>query len=383
MESTPRGTPLVDRLRAIDDPRIEKKNDHALVDILVIAICAVICGAEHWTEIEDFGKCKETWFRSFLKLPNGIPSHDTLGRVFALIDPRQFRQCYVDWIHDFIQGVDVKHIALDGKTIRGSRHAPDNKKAIHLISAYAHECGLVLTQEKVDDKTNEITALPDVLRRLELAGAIVSMDAMGCQKEIARQITQQGGDYVLGLKGNQGKLAAAVEHHFDCAERDAFALLDHDTHTTVDGGHGRVETRRYDVVGDAGWLDPKGEWGGLAAVGRVVSERTFKGGGPVARRETRYYLLSKRLTAAAFGAAARNHWGIENSLHWVLDVAFSEDRCRVYAGHGAENFSLLRKMALGLLKQGTRIKRGIKTRRKVAGWDENYLIELLKGDFHA
>jgi len=251
-----------------------------------------------------------------------------------------------------------------------------------MISAYAREHGLVLTQEKVDDHTNEIMALPDVLKRLTLAGAIVSIDAMGCQKEIAQQSKEQGGEYVLSLKGNQGKLAQEAEHHFECAERDQFVLLDHETHTTVDGGHGRVETRRYDIIGDAGWLDPKNQWGGLAAIGRVVSKREEKCSG-VKGTETRYYILSKRLTAAEFAETSRSHWGIENSLHWVLDVAFNEDACRVYAGHAAENFVILRHIALGLLKQGTRIKRGIKTRRKAAGWDEGYLLELLKGDFHA
>ncbi len=346
----------------------------------MISICAVICGAEHWTEIEDFGECKEQWFRSFLPLPNGIPSHDTIGRVFSIIDPKQLQQCYADWIQGFMKGVDVRHICLDGKTVRGSRHEPDNKKAVHMISAYAHSCGLVLTQEKVDDKTNEITALPDILRRLQLRNAIVSIDAMGCQKEIAGQIQEQGGDYVLSLKGNQGRLAQDVEHHFDCTERDGFVLLDHETHTTVDGDHGRVETRRYDVIGDIGWLDPEKRWRGFSAIGRVVSERIIN---KVKSVEARYYILSKRFAAKEFAKVSRNHWGIENSLHWILDVAFREDECRVHAGYAAENFTVLRHIALNLLKQGTRIKRGIKTRRKVAGWDENYLLELLKGNFHA
>ncbi|MCL2000121.1 MAG: ISAs1 family transposase [Planctomycetes bacterium] len=374
--------PLVECLGGITDPRMEGKNAHLLIDILVISICAIICGAEHWTEIEDFGKCKKKWFSSFLKLPNGIPSHDTIGRVFALIDPKQLQQCYVEWIQEFMKGVDVHHICLDGKTVRGSRHAPDDKKPIHMISAYAHACGLVLTQEKVDATSNEITALPDVLKRLVLAGAIVSIDAMGCQSEIAKLVKAQGGEYVLSLKGNQGKLAQEVEHHFECAQRDRFVLLDHDTHNTVDRGHGRLETRRYDVIGDAGWLDPKKRWGGLAAVGRVVSTREVKSTG-VKSKETRYYILSRRFTAKEFAKASRNHWGIENSLHWILDVAFGEDSCRVHAGCAAENFVVLRHIALGLLKQGGSIKRGIKTRRKVAGWDENYLLELLKADFHA
>ena len=383
MEDAAKIIPLIEHLSRIEDPRMEGKCEHLLVDILVIALCATICGAEHMTEFEEFGECKEKWFRSFLKLPNGIPSHDTFREVFKNIDPKQLRQCYVDWIQGFMKGVDVQHICLDGKTVRGSRHDPDDKNPIHMVSAYAPESGLVLTQEKVGEKTNEITALPDVLRRLALAGTTVSIDAMGCQGEIARQIKKQGGEYVLSLKGNQGKLARDVEHHFECAERDQFALLNHDTHTTVDGGHGRVETRRYDVIGDAGWLDAGKKWGGLAAIGRVVSEREVKGKEGSKSCETRYYLLSKRFTAKEFAKASRSHWGIENSLHWILDVAFHEDACQIHAGHAAENFVVLRHIALGLLKQGTRIKRGIKTRRKVAGWDENYLLELLKGNYQA
>lgn len=371
---------LLQCLAAIHDPRVDRTKEHALVDVLAIAICAVICGAEGYTEFEVFGKAKEKWFRTFLELKNGIPAHDTFGRVFAAIDPKQLQQCYVDWIQSLMRGVELKHIALDGKTVRGSGNKSAGKRAIHMLSAYAHECGLVLTQAKVDDKSNEITALPDVLRRLELTGALVTIDAMGCQKEIAKQITKQGGDYVLGLKGNQGRLAEAVAHHFECAERDRFELLDHDRHETVDGDHGRVEVRRYDVIGDASWLDPKKAWGGLSAVGRVVSERTVGG---VTSREVRYYVLSRRLTAEEFGWAARGHWGIENSLHWVLDVVFREDACRVRSGFAAENFSVLRHLALMLLKQGTRIKRGIATRRKAAGWDESYLLELLKGNLDA
>jgi len=307
--------PLVERLERMADPRVAGRSDHILVDIMVIALCAIICGAEHWTEIEAFGRSKEPWFRSFLRLPNGIPSHDTIGRVFAILDPKQLRQCYADWIQEFMKGVKARNVSVDGKTACGSRHDSDGKTAIHMVSAYAQEHGLVLTQEKVAEKSNEITALPEVLKRLDLAETTVSIDAMGCQKEIAQQIKKQGGEYVLSLKGNHGKLASAVAHHFECAERDQFALLDHDAHTTLDGGHGRVETRRYDVIGDAGWLDPGGQWGGLAAIGRVASERAIKGGDGTKSREVRYYILSRRFTAAEFAEASRSHWGIENSLH--------------------------------------------------------------------
>jgi predicted transposase YbfD/YdcC len=372
--------PLVDCFAEIADPRLDRQKRHQLIDIMVIAICAVICGAEHWTEVEAFGRCKRNWFKSFLELPNDIPSHDTFARVFSLLDPKQLQNVYSQWVQGFMKDVDVHHICVDGKTVRGSGHMPGGKKAIHVLSAYAQEHGLVLTQAKVDDKTNEITAIPEVLRNLMLKGAIVSIDAMGCQKEIATQIKQQGGDYVLSLKGNQGKLAQEVENHFACAERDNFVLLEHDRHETIDGGHGRVETRTYDVIGNAGWLDPQGKWGGLEAIGRVVSERIIKGN---KSKEARYYILSQRLSAEEFAKASRNHWGIENSLHWILDMAFNEDECRIHAGFAAENFVRLRHIALHLLKQGVSIKRGIKTRRKVAGWDENYLLELIKGNFNA
>jgi len=373
---------LLDIFGSLEDPRLDRKKRHCLADIMVIAVCAVICGAEHWTEMEDFGHCKKNWFSEFLELPNGIPSHDTFRRVFAMLDPELLQEAYADWIQGFMRDVDVRHFCLDGKTVRGSEHLSGGKRAIHMLNAYASECGLVLTQAKVDGKSNEITAIPDVLRRLQLKGAIVSIDAMGCQSGIASQITEQGGDYVLGLKGNQANLFSAAKHHFDSAERDGFELLEHDSHETLSEGHGRVESRRYDVIGDAGWLDPEKKWGGLTAIGRVKTERGRSGGAEV-EHDSRYYLLSRRFSALEFANASRNHWRIENSLHWILDVAFREDECHARAGYSAENFVVLRHIALHLLKQGTRIKRGIKTRRKVAGWDENYLLELLKGNFNA
>lgn len=374
------GKSLVDCFSGIEDPRLNRMKRHELMDILVIAICAIICGAEHWTEVASFGRCKKNWFSSFLSLPNGIPSHDTFARVFAILDSKRLQAAYAQWVQGFMRDVDVTHCCVDGKTVRGSGHMPSGKKAIHVLSAYAHEHGVVLTQAKVEDKTNEITAIPEVLRVLQLKGMIVSIDAMGCQKEIATQIKEQEGEYVLSLKGNQGNLSKEVERHFACAERDGFELLAHDRHQTVDGEHGRVETRTYDVIGDAGWLDPTNKWGGLSAVGRVRSERIVKGEKSV---EDRFYIMSKCFSAKDFAKACRSHWSIENCLHWVLDVAFREDDCRIRAGFAAENFVVLRHIALHLLKQGTSCKLGIKSRRKVAGWDENYLLELLKGNFNA
>lgn len=381
-DSKSRPKSLVEVFSDIEDPRLDRKKRHQLVDVMVIAVCAVICGAEHWTEVEEFGHCKKNWFSAFLELPNGIPSHDTFRRVFSLLSPDRLQEAYSDWVQGFLRDVDVEHICLDGKTIRGSEHLCEGKRAIHMLSAYARECGVVLTQAKVDNKSNEITAIPDVLRRLELTGAIVSIDAMGCQTEIACQITEQGGDYVLGLKSNQPGLLTAVKHHFECGERDKFALLDYDSHEMLDAHHGRVESRRYDVIGDANWLDPGKKWGGLTAIGRVICERGTESSEKL-ERETRYYVLSRRIPAEKFASISRGHWAIENSLHWVLDVAFREDECQLRAGFSAENFTVLRHIALNLLKQGTRIKRGIKSRRKVAGWDENYLLELIKGNFNA
>lgn len=371
---------LLKHLAEISDPRIERRKEHLLIDILVIAICSILCGAEHWTEMERFGKFKESWFRTFLELPNGIPSHDTFSRVFAALAPEQLRTCFAAWVKDMLSGKSPRHIALDGKTLRRSGESSSGKAAIHMVSAYAHENGLVLAQRKVDEKSNEITALPEILKCLELTNTVVSIDAMGCQKSIAKQITSQGGDYVLALKGNQEKLAEAVEEHFTSAKRDAFELLKHEHYEEVDGEHGRIERRCYDVLYDANWLDPKKEWGGLSAIGCIYSERSVNG---IMSRENRYYLLSSNMSAKAFASAARNHWGIENKLHWILDVAFREDECRVRQGNAAENLAVLRHIALNLLKQDNTIKLGIKSKRKAAGWDNDYLRHLLNGNFDA
>lgn len=371
---------LIKCLLEVSDPRVERTKEHLLIDILVIAICAILCGAEHWTEMERFGKFKESWLREFLELPNGIPSHDTFARVFAALDSEQLRSCFVLWVQGMLSGKSVGHIALDGKKLRRSGEATSGKEAIHMVSAYAHENGLVLAQRKVDDKSNEIKALPELLKSLELTDAIVSIDAMGCQKSIAKQITSQGGEYVLSLKGNQGKLSEAVEDYFTSAKRDNFELLEHDRYENIDGDHGRIELRRYDVLYEVDWLDPKKVWGGLSAVGCVYSERTVNG---VTSRESRYYLLSSRMPAEAFASAVRNHWGIENKLHWVLDMAFREDECRVRQGNSAENLAILRHMALNLLKQDTTVKLGIKSKRKAAGWDNDYLRHLLNGNLDA
>lgn len=369
---------LLECLSELDDPRMESKSKHKLIDILVISLCANICGAECFTDFECFGNCKKTWFSEFLELPNGIPSHDTFTRVFELININELIKCYEEWVSQFMEGVDVEHFCVDGKTIKGSKHHITGERAIHMLSVYSKKLGLVIAQEKIDEKSNEITAIPRVLERLNISGVTITIDAMGCQKSIAEQIYKQGGEYVLALKGNQEKLAGDVVSHFENASKDDYKLLSHDMHEVVEKDHGRIETRRYDVIHGIEWLDPKNEWGGLSSIGMVTSTRNINS---QISEEKRYYISNFPFSAEEFGEKIRSHWAIENSLHWVLDVSFGEDSCQVRSKNSAANLNVLRKISLALLKQGVRMKCGIKTRRKVAGWDENYLLELIKGKY--
>lgn len=362
----------------LDDPRVARTRLHPLLSVVTIALCAVVCGATSWNEIAEFGEGRAAWFARFLPLPHGIPSHDTFNRVFAALDPGQFRACFQQWTQAVAEVLPTQVIALDGKTVRGSRDAVHGTPAIHMVSAWATANRLVLAQEKVAAKSNEITALPLLLRQLALRGCIVTIDAMGCQRQIAQQIVDQQGTYVLALKGNQGSLHADVRDSFAQAQATAFAALGHDYAETIDKGHGRLERRRHWVLTDAAtlaWLQAQQQWPGLAAVGMVESERRI---GPVLTQEQRFYVLSAPLTAAAFGAAVRSHWGIENQVHWVLDVTFGEDRSRIRAGHAAENVAVLRHCALNLLhRHPTRSKASIKTRRFKAATDEAYLVQVL------
>lgn len=368
----PRKT-ILECFAALPDPRVERTREHKLIDIIVIALCAVLCGAEAWTEVEFFGQVRKKWLRQFLALPHGIPSHDTFGRVFARLDPDRFAVCLLEWMQAVFQATNGKIVAIDGKTLRGSHDRRGGKAALHMISAWAQEAHLVLGQVACAEHSNEITALPALLGILELSGTLVTIDAMGCQTEIAQEITERGGEYVLGLKGNQGRLHEAVARFFTCAERDAFAHLPQEHVRTVEKDHGRIERRDYWVVAGAEWLDPRKEWG-LRAVGMVRSERRTAEG---TARETRYYILSAPLSGEAFAKAVRGHWGIENSLHYVLDVAFREDDCRIRKAHGPQNFAVLRRVALSLLKKDTSHKLGIKGKRLCCGWDETYLVQVL------
>jgi len=368
-------TSLVEHFASLEDPRAIKKTRHELLDIVVIAICGVICGADDWVSIAHFGRAKESWFRSFLALPNGIPSHDTFGRVFSLLSPKAFQSCFSNWMRS-LTGVFEGMVAIDGKTLRRSHDRSSNRSAIHMVSAWASENGVVLGQVKTDEKSNEITAIPELLQALALEGCLVTIDAMGCQKAIAKQIVEQGGDYLLALKGNQGNLAAEVEALFeraDGAEYEGYAV---DYHETEETGHGRREVRRHWAMASEEHLASAEPWEKLHMVGMVESERTLNGKTSL---EHRYYIGSTSNDAQLFAKAARAHWGVENGLHWVLDVAFREDDCRVRLGHAPENLALLRHIAVNAVKQEKTVKLGVKNKRLKAGWDESYLARVMLG----
>jgi predicted transposase YbfD/YdcC len=386
---------------ALPDPRINRRKRHLLSDILTIALCAVLCGADDFVEIELFGRSKKEWFKERLPLPNGIPSHDTFTRVFAQLDPEAFNACFLSWTEAVRaaladtasqQQVPKEQIAIDGKMLRHSFEHGNIQTAVHMVSAWAHQSGLVLAQRKVDGKSNEITAVPELLKKLDVAGCIVSMDAMHCQKETARHVVEQGGDYLLGLKGNQESLHEAVRLFFDDAiqrnfeepGRDGPAVIQHASCELQEKDHGRIELRKCTVVAaepHLRWLDPDGQWAGLASIILIESERRTGSDFEIVTTERRFYIsslpgLSKK-DARRTARAVRAHWGIENCLHWVLDVAFREDDSRTRRHHGPENLATLRRIAYNLLKRDQTTKAGVKARRHAAGWDNDYLAQLI------
>ena len=365
-------TSLQDHFQRLPDPRVGRAKRHELLDILLISICAMLCGAESFTEMAEFGRCKADWFRTWLRLPHGIPSHDTFNRVFGLIEPTQFMDCFLAWTQSLRTAVAGELVALDGKTVRRSRartHGP-----IHLVNVWAARNRLVLGQLKVADHSNEITALPALLRALELAGCVVTVDAMGCQKEVAKEIHEADANYVLALKGNQGTLHAEVKEFLDDAQTRGFAGVAHQFVETVEKDHGRIETRRYWITEQIGWLADKDQWEALRSVGMVEAVREVDG---QVSTERRYYLTSLPAEAGRFAAAVRGHWEIENCLHWVLDVQMGEDRCAVHNKNAAQNLAALRVLCLNLLRRDQQVKCGIRSKQKVAGWDHNYLRSLL------
>ena len=366
----------------LPDPRVDRTKAHRLSDILTIALCGVLCGANDGVAVATFAHAKEPWLRTFLALPGGIPSHDTFGRVFARLDPREFQRCFVAWVQA-VAGATAGHVvAVDGKTLRRSHDRTHGKAALHLVSAWATASGLVLGQEATRAKSNEITAIPLLLRLLALEGGVVTLDALGCQTAIAAQIVAQQADYVLALKDNHPKLHAAVAAAFTDARVAGpgdWTPAVQDVARTVGKDHGRVEVRRCSTLSDPellAYLDPTGAWEGLRTLVQVEAERR---GGDTVTRDTRYYLSSLPPNAAALGQAVRHHWQVENRLHWVLDVAFREDDSRVRVGDGAQNFAVLRHLALNLLRQEAAGRGSIATKRFRAALDETYLRTLLDG----
>jgi predicted transposase YbfD/YdcC len=356
------------------DPRINRQKLHLLTDIVVVTICAVICGADEWTEIAEFGRAKEKWFRTILELPNGIPSHDTFGRVFSLLDPEQFRLCFQRWIQCVRTKTNGEVIAIDGKALRGSFDTASSKAAIHMVSAWSSKNRLVLGQIKVDEKSNEITAVPRLLELLDLSGCIVTMDAMGCQKEHAKQIISKNADYVFALKGNQGNFHEEVQEFYLDAIKFGFENVPHQLLTDLpDKDHGRIETRKYWLITDVSMVSKSDQWRGLNGVGMVEATRMENGR---TSKETRFFCTSLR-DVETFSRAVREHWGIENGLHWNLDVSFNEDDSRIRKDNAPENLARVRHVALNLLKQETSVKIGIKGKRLKAGWNEAYLAKVL------
>jgi predicted transposase YbfD/YdcC len=365
---------LDQHFEGLEDPRSASRIEHQLMDVVLITICAVICGAEDWVEVEEYGLAKQSWLASFLSLPNGIPSHDTFNRIFARLYPEQLQQCFLNWVQAVYQITSGQVIAIDGKTLRGSCERGNQRSLIHMVSAWATENRLVLGQRKVDEKSNEITAIPELLRLLDLDGATVTIDAMGCQTAIAAQIVEQQGNYVLALKGNQGHLHEDVIELFDQARAQRFQGIPYDLYETLDQGHGRQERRRYWVVSDVTSLPERKKWANLSAVGCVESQRTI---GDKTTTEKRYYLLSQVLDAPQFAQTVRGHWGIENQLHWILDVGFREDESRGTLGYSAENLAVIRHIAVNLITQEKSAKVGTRAKRKKAGWDDQYLFKVL------
>jgi predicted transposase YbfD/YdcC len=373
--SKPKSVRIADHFAELADPR-RREVIYPLINVIVIAICAVICGADDFVAIAKFGRAKREWLARFLDLETGIPSHDRFNAIFAAIKPGEFEKCLLSWIMALHEVTDGQVIAIDGKTLRRSFDTANSKAAIHMVSAWATANHISLGQVVVDAKSNEITAIPKLLEMLELSGAMVTIDAMGCQTEIARQIVDGGGDYCLAVKDNQPTLHQGIIDFFEKHVEDDFAGIRMRHHMTEEQGHGREETRYYMICPVPEDLPDRSRWTGLKAIGVAINE-TQRDGKKVG--ENRYYILSKFVAASRFAEAVRGHWSIENRLHWQLDVTFQEDQCRIRQGHADANFSILRRTALSLLKNETTLKVGVKNKRLTAGWDESYLEKVLTG----
>ena len=367
---------MQDHFAELTDPR-RREVIYPLINVVVIAICAVICGADDFVAIAKFGRTKREWLARFLDLTTGIPSHDRFNAIFAALKPAEFEKCLLSWITTLHEITDGQIVAIDGKTLRRSFDAASSKAAIHMVSAWATANHISLGQVVVDAKSNEITAIPKLLEMLELSGCLVTIDAMGCQTEIARQIVEAKADYCLAAKGNQPTLYQGLVDYFDEHLEDDFARTPVRRYQTEERGHGREETRYYFLCPVPDDLPDRARWPHLKAIGMAISN-TQRDGKDC--NEVRYYILSKYVAARRFAEAVRGHWGIENRLHWQLDVTFQEDQCRIRQGHADANFSILRRTALSMLKNEHTLKVGIKNKRLAAAWDESYLEKVLLGE---
>jgi len=367
-------TTIEEHFSQITEPR-ESNKSHKLLDIITIALCATICGCDGWIQMEEFARSKQEWFESFLDLPHGIPSDDTFARVFAAIDPDEFQKAFISWVKVIQTMTRGEIVAIDGKTLRRSHDRSAGKKPIHMVSAWACENHMVLGQVKTEAKSNEIRAIPRLLDLLDIQDCIITIDAMGCQKSIAGQIVDQGADYVLALKGNQGRLHEDIDLFFQDALASDFKDMKHEFWQGVDGDHGRIETRRYWATSDLAWLPETKTWKGLNSA--VMVHRTREVNDKVVS-ETAYYISSLESDPKLMAKAIRGHWGIENRLHWVLDVSFREDESRVRKDHAPQNLAVLRHMALNMLKREKSKRISIKTKRLKAGWDNHFLQKVLQ-----
>jgi predicted transposase YbfD/YdcC len=367
---------IVKHFEDLPDPRTGNAKAHIFLEVLIIAICAVICGADGWSDIELFGKNKKAWLKTFLELPKGIPSHDTFGRIFAKIKPEEFQKRFIGWVQAIEELTAGQVIAVDGKQLRRSHDRGAGKAAIYMVNAWATQNQLVLGQTKVADKSNEITAIPELLRLLDISGCIVTIDAIGTQSEITETIVDAGGDYLLAVKENQGHLFEDIQCIFGVDAAQGMKYAQYQYVKSVSKGHGRIEVRECWATDREEYLSlvrNRQQWKGLKSIVRIISQRQ------TSEVQTRYFISSLPADAKTILKAKRSHWKIENQLHWVLDIAFREDESRVRQDHGAENLAVLRLMALNLLKNEKTAKGGIHAKRLQAGWNNDYLLTILKG----
>lgn len=371
----------------VDDPRQAHKIDHLLSEVLFITVLAIIAGADDFHEIERYGKLKKDWLCSFLKLPAGIPSHDTFNRIICLIDAGQFQQSFVDWANDVRSGIEMPDIqpeesekdiiSIDGKTVCNSRDNSTGKKAIHMVSALSSQYGMVLGQKKCYEKSNEITAIPALLTMLLIEGSVITIDAMGCQKDIAKKIIDRKADYILALKANQKNLQDEVIDLFEKIQTTEFEHYTYQKDTQIEKDHGRIEKRECITINDLSWLFEIHQWEGVRSIAKITATVQHQASGEETTEE-RYYISSMSGNAAFINKAVRKHWFIENKLHWILDVIFKEDYSRVRTGNGAENLTTIRKIAYNAIKQDNTVKTSFKNKRKMCGWNDNFALNIMK-----